>query len=178
MVYTRHFFLICFLGIGILYICLTSNNKPHISQFNALRDMQQVLRIFNQNIQTVSHNDTDQDFRLMIQTRIPGEEEYIAPIIIKVVRSDHTVAGFIAYFMQNKDKGIIWVIAIDQLLRRRGYGKLLMKYAIEDLQNRGATIIGVWVLPNNIPAQTLYESLGFIKKHIEEDGDVYFECIA
>lgn len=181
MLYIRQFFLIGFFGIGILSICLMNHSKSYIASFNKLRDKQGLLKIFNENRTKVTDDEDDCDFKIMLQKRTPGlEEEHISPLIIKVVRCNQMVAGFIAYYMKTATKGIIWVMAVDKLFRRKGYGKLLMKKAIKDLCERGAIVIGLFVLSNNIPALTMYKSFGFIEKDIEDknDTDTYLEYIS
>ena len=169
MMYTKLFFIYF---VSIIYIFFSVHAKPHIYSFNSLRDQKQVLYIFNENRKTVSDDNNDNDFKEMIKTRIPGENvEHIAPITLKVIRDNGITAGFIVYYMQSAEKGIIWIVEVDATQRRKGYGNFLMHYAMKDLCSMGAQNIGLWVSFSNDSAKKMYESLGFIEKANNDDND-------
>lgn len=76
--------------------------------------------------------------------------------IVGVVIVNHTgMGGFIP-------ENILVYIAVDNSLRGKGYGKLLMQKAISSVKGD----IALHVEPNN-PARKLYENLGFTNKYLE-----------
>ena len=93
---------------------------------------------------------------------------------------DNRVVGFIEYsittstFLGAGEKGFIDHLAIAQASRRKGYGEMLMKYAVQHLQRVGMNRVEVEVgtpfcwteegyeYDSNEPARNLYKKMGFV----------------
>lgn len=71
--------------------------------------------------------------------------------------------GFAAYYSNDRNTftGYITLIGIMPGFRRRGLGRKLLHYAIEDMQNSGMKRVKLEVMKNNAAAINLYESDGF-----------------
>lgn len=59
-----------------------------------------------------------------------------------------------------------WIedVVVDQNHRGKGYGKLMVRKAMEECKNRGNVILMLTSRPSRIVANQLYQSLGFEKR--------------
>ena len=59
-----------------------------------------------------------------------------------------------------------WIedVVVDQNHRGKGYGKLMVRKAMEECQNRGNVTLMLTSRPSRIVANQLYQSLGFEKR--------------
>ena len=153
----------------------TYSSAGHVYDFNMMRDKKDILNIFKKNwAELVEGTDYSPDY--MIIERKPGKDvPYIHPLKIKVMREKNKLAGFTSYYMENNQKGMILFLAVDHNFRGKGYGTLLMQYAMKDLMAMGAKNIGIWVLISNDTAKRLYKKLGFIEKFFDEKENLYLE---
>ncbi|MDF2822519.1 MAG: fmtA [Clostridiales bacterium] len=71
---------------------------------------------------------------------------------------------------KKKDYYAISIIQIDRRFQGRGYGKIMLKWAVEYLKNEGAKELEIGVNRFNIAAQKLYLSVGFSVKAVYEEG--------
>jgi ribosomal-protein-alanine N-acetyltransferase len=67
-------------------------------------------------------------------------------------------------------------IAVDTSFRRRGIGQALLQQVVEEARRRNSSRVTLEVRVSNIPAQKLYESVGFIrtgvrKGYYSDDGE-------
>lgn len=90
-------------------------------------------------------------------------------LIIKVLLDNGKPQGFTSYFMDKFYQGRFQFLAVTSSARRKGYGKQLFTYAIQDMFNRGAEQIVLMTRLIN-PARKLYESAGFVPT---EQNDPY-----
>ena len=56
----------------------------------------------------------------------------------------------------------IWNLSIDKEFRNKGFGKQLMSELVDYFRNLGVSKLWLCVSSNNIPAQKIYETSGFI----------------
>lgn len=77
-----------------------------------------------------------------------------------VITENDKVAGYACTLMV-LDEGQILNIAIDKSQRRRGLGRMLLKYVLEQGKEQGACFFTLEVRESNKPAIGLYESFGF-----------------
>ena len=66
----------------------------------------------------------------------------------------------------------IYDIEVRKLLRGRGYGRATMLAAIAKAREFGADSVGLHVFGHNVPAHTLYSSLGFVATNISMSLDL------
>lgn len=83
---------------------------------------------------------------------------------------DHGLPAGIAALSidRNKREYQISFLQIDHRLQGRGYGRLLLSKALEVLKTEGAEKLEIGVNRFNIPAQRLYQSVGFEAKGVYE----------
>jgi len=71
---------------------------------------------------------------------------------------------------KKKEHYYISIVQIDKRYQGRGYGKIMMQWAIEYLKDQGAKELEIGVNRFNLAAQRLYKSVGFDIKAVYEDG--------
>ena len=75
-----------------------------------------------------------------------------------------TIIGFLTVYVVRIPTGIIAVsedLLVDARYRKWGIGRLLMEYAVEYAEKKGARHISLRTNPKRIEANKLYEQLGF-----------------
>jgi ribosomal protein S18 acetylase RimI-like enzyme len=169
--------LVC-LGIGIMIILKVYryeySGQGHIYNYNFIRDKGEILNIINDNYKYLFEG-TDACPEYILQKMRPSEgTQYIGRLKIKVVRDNNKLAGFISYYKEDTQKGMIQLLAVEYNSRGKGYGTKLMQCALNDLFLDGVKCVGVWVLVDNHIAQRMYKKVGFVGKCIEEN-DLYLE---
>lgn len=73
--------------------------------------------------------------------------------------------------------GFIADVCIDSDHRGKGYGKKMLKYAIDFLKEKGASVIYLTVDDDNEVAKSLYKSLGFKEIHPQDATSHYYELV-
>lgn len=86
-----------------------------------------------------------------------------------------TIAGFAGAWII-LDESHITNIAVAERFRRRGIGRQVTLALLQYLSNLGAAYATLEVRESNLPAQSLYKSLGFIavgrrKRYYEDNGE-------
>ena len=74
------------------------------------------------------------------------------------------LCGFIAYYDNAPDKveAYLTMIAVDELFKGKGYGKLLMEFSVLALRKKGFLQYKLEVLQENKSAISFYENYGFV----------------
>lgn len=72
----------------------------------------------------------------------------------------------------DKKKGIyeISIVLIDKRYQHRGFGKIMLEFAVDYLKKAGAKRLDIGVNRFNIPAQHLYRSVGFKEDSVFPEG--------
>lgn len=146
-----------------------------ISDFQDERDTQDLLKIFEKDrYWLISSEDYDPAWALKTRSPNKRESRYFGKLNIKVLRENGQLVGFVAYYMKNFFLGQLLFLAVNPDFRGKGYAQQLMKYAIDDMKQMGASMITLVTRTSNLSAQAVYKKSGFVVTH-EEDGYVYFE---
>ena len=77
------------------------------------------------------------------------------------------LVGFIWYGFRNKEQAFIYDFYIEENMRRKGFGKMVITACEEDARKKGAKSIGLHVFGHNKAAIALYESLDYIPTSIQ-----------
>jgi ribosomal-protein-alanine N-acetyltransferase len=77
-----------------------------------------------------------------------------------VAEADHKIIGYILFWLL-PDEVDIHNIAVHPDFRRCGVGRALLQQVVSQARARGSTRVTLEVRKSNLPAQKLYESLGF-----------------
>lgn len=152
-----------------LFCLLPIDSRFSLQTFNKESDKNWIIKLFNANYEHLvdqSAKDFSIEWTLDNLRLFP---EYKEKLIIKTATIKTIPAGFIAYSIDNKNRGNIDMLCIDSQWRRNGCGFKLLNYAVEDLKQKGISKIKLGV--TNIAAQKLYEKYGFKKKKKWPYGD-------
>lgn len=84
--------------------------------------------------------------------------------------ADGTPAGFVTFHQLHDMRGRVQFLSIGSAHRRKGYGKQLLAYAVEQLRKRGVCFVELAVRQSNVRAQALYRQLGFVETWRTPDG--------
>lgn len=102
-------------------------------------------------------------------------QAYVEPSFVPLaIYNDDTIVGF-AMIGREDETGIDWIIRlmIDQTMQGKGYGRAAMQALLARLtQQPDCREIRISYEPNNIIAETLYQSLGFQLTGEIEHGEV------
>lgn len=169
------------LVIGLVSICLIAiclifywyrSATDGIYDYKAKRDRQVILDIFDKDWYWLVAGDRNSfSPEHMIDTNSPnrynadlqGQEK------IKVFLVNGQPAGFISYYKKKAYQGQIHIIQVLPEYRGRGYAKLLMRSAINDLFSDPAiSLIKLVTRTNNPAAIKLYLGLGFTEEIRDE----------
>ena len=95
--------------------------------------------------------------------------------------SNNRIIGSIAFrkklnLRKLKIRWHIYGVAISKEMRGKGYGKVLMNYALAWCEKNKVKRVYLKVANNNIPAIELYKKMGFLQKTMNEKngGDILF----
>ena len=85
------------------------------------------------------------------------------------------IVGYVLFWLLPEEVDI-HNIAVHTEFRRRGLGQALLKEVVEQARRRNSSRVTLEVRVSNIPAQKLYESVGFISKglrkgYYSDDGE-------
>lgn len=91
--------------------------------------------------------------------------------------AENRPVGFVMYALDEDDHEYwIYRLMIDKRYQRRGYGREAMRMLIERIQaDENHRVIYISFEPENLPAQTLYESFGFVPDGRIEYGEVVYK---
>ena len=91
--------------------------------------------------------------------------------------AENKPVGFVMYALDEDDHEYwIYRLMIDRHYQRCGYGREAMRMLIERIQaDENHRVIYISFEPENIAAQTLYESLGFVPDGRIEYGEVVYK---
>lgn len=91
----------------------------------------------------------------------------------------HRVIGILVLDIDKKKQYYnIDIIQIDKRFQGRGYGKLMLKWAVEALTKNGAKQLEIGVNRFNYAAQKIYMDAGFVAKSVYDEGMTLHMIIA
>lgn len=146
-----------------------------VAAYNKVRDYHDIITLFElERFWLTSTPDYSPYYMLEYMT--PNKEfQYRGALHINVARLNEKFVGFNAFYMLDRQIGMILFLAIQPEMRSKGYGKTLIKSAIEGLKQLGAQKIHIVTRLINYPARKVYTGLGFKEILQDEDGCIYYE---
>lgn len=162
-------------GGAVYYYYHTQSPKQPIYEYEAARDKEDIQKLFDNNWYWLISSD-DYSVNFMLDRRAPNQynPRYFGKLQIQVMRVNNEFVGFVAYYMKNFYLGQLLFIAVKQDQRGKGYAKVLMNYALEQLKEMGATKVKLVTRPTNLSAIAVYNKTGFTEIN-RDDEFVYFE---
>jgi ribosomal protein S18 acetylase RimI-like enzyme len=159
---------------GSAYFYYNQTPQTLISDFNPARDTQEIMNIFHKNWYWLLASENSSPAFMVKHQTYDANPLHFGSLHFKVLREQHKLAGFAAYYMETPTQGRLLFLAVDHDFRGRGYGRLLAECAMQELFNLGADHLVLWTRVANLPAQKIYRELGFIEK-FDENGFLCFE---
>ena len=95
---------------------------------------------------------------------------------IKAARESGKLAGFVTYWKINFYEGQIQWLVVDSRFRKKGYGRKLLQYAVDDLFAQGCQVVELQTRLNNAAGISLYKKVGFVETDRDEKkGLIWFQ---
>lgn len=134
-------------------------NEPRFIEIEDLKPdyLEAINRLIAQ-LSTCSHTFTEAELNSLIAS--PQSHLY-------ALEYDEKIIGMVTlciYQCPTGRKAWIEDVVVDQNHRGKGYGKLMLRKAMEECQNRGNVTLMLTSRPSRIVANQLYQSLGFEKR--------------
>lgn len=134
-------------------------NEPRFIEIEDLKPdyLEAINRLIAQ-LSTSSHTFTEAELNSLIAS--PQSHLY-------ALEYDEKIIGMVTlciYQCPTGRKAWIEDVVVDQNHRGKGYGKLMVRKAMEECQNRGNVTLMLTSRPARIVANQLYQSLGFEKR--------------
>ncbi|MFW5626600.1 MAG: GNAT family N-acetyltransferase [Segatella copri] len=134
-------------------------NEPRFIEIEDLKPdyLEAINRLIAQ-LSTCSHTFTEAELNSLIAS--PQSHLY-------ALEYDEKIIGMVTlciYQCPTGRKAWIEDVVVDQNHRGKGYGKLMVRKAMEECQNRGNVTLMLTSRPSRIVANQLYQSLGFEKR--------------
>lgn len=134
-------------------------NEPRFIEIEDLKPdyLEAINRLIAQ-LSTSSHTFTEAELNSLIAS--PQSHLY-------ALEYDEKIIGMVTlciYQCPTGRKAWIEDVVVDQNHRGKGYGKLMVRKAMEECQNRGNVTLMLNSRPSRIVANQLYQSLGFEKR--------------
>ena len=134
-------------------------NEPRFIEIEDLKPdyLEAINRLIAQ-LSTSSHTFTEAELNSLIAS--PQSHLY-------ALEYDEKIIGMVTlciYQWPTGRKAWIEDVVVDQNHRGKGYGKLMVRKAMEECQNRGNVTLMLTSRPSRIVANQLYQSLGFEKR--------------
>jgi ribosomal protein S18 acetylase RimI-like enzyme len=164
-------------GVALAVACaiyfITSESGP-IYSFNYQRDHKDVTTLLTADSYWLFEDPNSFDIEHMLKTKSPDKKpRYHGKLHIKVLRENKRLAGFVTYHPTSSTRGRVQFLSVHNDFRGKGYGKLLLNYAVKDLFNKGCNTVTLVTRTKNIWAQRIYKELGF-KEYRRDEGFVDF----
>lgn len=139
--------------------------KSSLTDLDALTELFDLYRLFYK-----QESDID-GAREFLKERLTNKES----VAFIAFFDDHSPVGFVQLYPSFSSVSMkrIWVLNdlyVKEIARNKGVAEKLMKKAIEFAKETGAKGILLETATENIPAQKLYEKIGFVK----ETNNFYF----
>ncbi len=145
------------------------------------RDRAQVLAIIKMNKDALISNEYalcfDEEKALINRTLSPNTDKKNGTALIKVVRDNNEVAGFMMYEPTCPSIRVchIGLIAVKKEQRNKGFASALLKSAIQEVKVQGVSKVWAWIKKNDVVAKHIWEKIAAGETEIsfiEEEGRV------
>lgn len=170
---------LCGIGLyrGYFYEPVVINQGP-IFVYQKDRDHDSIINLFERERFWLTVSDYDPVFMLKYMAPYKGLE-YKDILHVWVARENNTFIGFTACYFEQPGIGRILFLATEPEFRGKGYGKMLVKHALQEFQKMGAWKVNILTRNTNFPAQKIYSGVGFVETSRDQGdkGHVYYEYI-
>jgi ribosomal protein S18 acetylase RimI-like enzyme len=144
-------------------------NQAFIRPYDKERDYQALVLLINANKFWVSESN-DFSPETFLELQAPGlnpKKKGLAKI--DVLEFEDKTVGYVSYYMRTSENGFIWLLAVNEDYRGRGFGELLARHALKYFESRDAHDVKLYTRTINKAAVTLYKKLGFNEESRDEE---------
>lgn len=157
--------------VGISHVWFKQRSCDGVVAYDAQRDKAAVKELFKHNLSWLVNGPNYQSYD--VDFMLDNHASAFDPVnkrnlIFNVYCSEGRTVGFEAHFIKSFFKGYILFMVVDQAERGKGYAAQLLKAAIEQIAKAGCSIVELVTSLDNLPAQKLYEKVGFVETHRDE----------
>ncbi len=168
---------LCAIGVyrGYFYESVIVNQGP-IFVYQKERDHDAIVNLFEKERFWLTVSDYDPVFMLKYMAPYKGLE-YKDILHVWVARQDNKFVGFTACYFEQPGIGRILFLATEPDFRGKGYGKMLVKHALQEFEKMGAWKVKILTRNTNFTAQKIYSGVGFVETSRDQGdkGHVYYE---
>jgi ribosomal protein S18 acetylase RimI-like enzyme len=157
-------------GAGSYYVFVP---RTYIYTFDEQRDTHFILDIFKKNWYWLVSEYSDFSPEYMLHN-LKKSPEQTGNVIIKVLYKGKEPVGFVTYLKENFYRCQVLFLAVREEFRSKGYGKILLQHAVNDLRSQHCTKIWLVTRTTNHAAMKVYRDSGFVETN-RDNGFVYFE---
>lgn len=112
----------------------------------------------------VSEYSTDFSPEFMLDYRASSQEpKDLGNMEIYIYQVKNQPAGFVTFYKKTFYRWQLLFLYVNDAYRRLGIAQKMMEFALDEIRNKGATIVQLVTRVNNDRAQGLYKKLGFIE---------------
>jgi ribosomal protein S18 acetylase RimI-like enzyme len=170
---------ICGIGLYRFYSAIpTVIEQGPIFVYQKERDHDAIINLFERERFWLTLSDYDPVFMLKYMAPYKGLS-FKGILHVWVVREGNQFVGFTACYFEEPGIGRILFLATEPEFRGKGYGKMLVKYALQELHTMGASKVKILTRNTNFPAQKIYSGVGFVETSRDQGdrGHVYYEYL-
>lgn len=163
------------LGFGSGLVWYLKSKHEGIVPYEASRDQAAIVTLFKDNWYWLIPEETAFSVEDYLTHRSPdqgiGED---GSAVIFVYQIHNKTVGMVSYYPMSFYKGRLHFIVVDKGFRGRGISDKLLQYVLDQMKQRGFSIVELITRVDNIPAQKLYQRFGF-KEFFRDNRFVRFE---
>lgn len=173
----RHIALIILMGILMAAAVFYFNSDDRqdtafIRDYDPDKDFVALVNLINANMFWLSEN-PDFSAEKFLSMRAPNwDPSRKGQTTISVLEAGGSTAGFVSFHKKGPTHGYIWLLAVDQNFRRRGFGEMLLNHALNQLKKQGAQYVTLTTRMAKTPAISLYQKAGFVEQGREVDRGI------
>lgn len=147
-----------------------------IMPYAAERDREAIVKLFKDNWYWLIPEETPFSVEYYLDHKNPDQagngEDGVAAIF--VYRFRNQTIGMVSFYPMSFYRGRLHFIVLDKAFRGRGISDTLLQYALDQMKQRGFTVVELITRVDNISAQKLYQRFGF-KEFYRDNRFVRFE---
>ena len=149
-----------------------SDNSLNIVGFNCDQDADAVDALIHKgdNMYWMIAGNPDYSVKFMLEYQTTSQQEKRHDLILKSAFFDDQLVGFLAYYPKSQHVWRLLFLIVDQNVRKQGFAKKLLNFAVQDMVKRGAFQISLFTRNNNLKAQALYKNYGFKLTSVDDIG--------
>ena len=165
------------IAIGVGYTVIYFLPTPEITPFDPKRDTQPITTLFKKDLYWLAADpnyDIDYTLKHMTPSHDPAQ---FGKLKVDTIYKGNQFAGFTAYHIDKPLVGRLLFLLVNPEFRGKKIGEKLVQRVLNQLKIMGAKKVVLATRVNNVPAQKLYERVGFKETNRDDHGFMYYEYV-